>query len=210
MQGDTARGRPEKHEQILQAATEAFLDAGYGACSMDLIAQKADVAKQTIYHHFGSKDALFQEIVRRMTDALLAPLSAPMHEAMPAREALTTLAHDLVTVALEPTSLGLYRLLIAEGPRQARLGTAAYDAGAGQAIDALAAYLDERIRAGDIAAGDTRAAAAHFFGMVIWHAQLRALLGVEMALPPREIGDHVGAAVDAFLAAYGAGPAAPA
>jgi AcrR family transcriptional regulator len=38
-----------KRDAIVQAATELFLDAGYGAVSMDAIAARARVSKRTVY-----------------------------------------------------------------------------------------------------------------------------------------------------------------
>ena len=54
-----------KRLAILEAATAAFLESGYGAATMDEIATRAKVSKQTIYHHFGSKDVLFAAIVEQ-------------------------------------------------------------------------------------------------------------------------------------------------
>src|SRR5580693_8119226 len=56
-----------KHRQIMQAATKTFVAAGYDGTSMDEIAAKASVSKQTIYKHFSDKDRLFTEIVLATT-----------------------------------------------------------------------------------------------------------------------------------------------
>ncbi len=56
-----------KHRQIMQAATKVFVAKGYDGASMDEIAAKACVSKQTIYKHFSDKDHLFTEIVLATT-----------------------------------------------------------------------------------------------------------------------------------------------
>ena len=43
---------------ITTAALEVFLDAGYANTTIDDIAEKADVARRTIYNHFESKGAI--------------------------------------------------------------------------------------------------------------------------------------------------------
>src|ERR1700744_6559693 len=64
-EGNSAR----KRRAILDAATEVFLKGGYMGTNMDEIAALSAVSKQTVYKHFSSKEALFIEIVTRMTDA---------------------------------------------------------------------------------------------------------------------------------------------
>lgn len=55
-----------KRAQIADAARELFTDFGYKSVSMDMIAQKAGVAKGTLYLYFKDKDALFTQLVDAM------------------------------------------------------------------------------------------------------------------------------------------------
>ena len=59
--------------RLICAASEAFFADGYRA-SMDDIATRAGVAKQTLYNHFASKDVLFGEVVRISTQGILVSL----------------------------------------------------------------------------------------------------------------------------------------
>lgn len=52
-------GRPE---DITKAALSLFAEKGFAATSMNEIAEKAGVAKSLIYHHFSSKEELWQKI----------------------------------------------------------------------------------------------------------------------------------------------------
>lgn len=68
-------GRPnESRERILAAAEAEFAENGYFPASMDAIAERAGVAKGTLYYNFQGKDALFVEVVSRglryLTDLL--------------------------------------------------------------------------------------------------------------------------------------------
>ena len=49
--------------RILQAAYELFVDQGYGATTLQGIAERAGVAVQTIYFAFGNKPSLLKELV---------------------------------------------------------------------------------------------------------------------------------------------------
>ena len=52
----------------MQAATELFLDAGYGAVSMDAIACRARVSKRTVYSYFPGKDAILFAFTGTLTN----------------------------------------------------------------------------------------------------------------------------------------------
>jgi TetR/AcrR family transcriptional regulator len=67
MAGMTAarRNDPEgSRGAILDAAETLFLEAGFAGTSMSEIAKASGVTKSLIHHHFGSKDALWQEVKR--------------------------------------------------------------------------------------------------------------------------------------------------
>jgi TetR/AcrR family transcriptional regulator len=65
---------------IFNAAVDVFSTRGFDGATMDEIAQKANVAKGTIYYHFNSKEALFLFLVAEGTEllheAVLAKLDA--------------------------------------------------------------------------------------------------------------------------------------
>jgi AcrR family transcriptional regulator len=46
--------------RIINAATELFVDRGYGATMLDQVAERAGVAVQTVYFHFGNKSTLLK------------------------------------------------------------------------------------------------------------------------------------------------------
>src|SRR6476660_6564438 len=56
-----------KHAAILDAAEQVFLAKGYLGTSMDEVAARSGVSKQTVYAHFGSKETLFVALVSAMT-----------------------------------------------------------------------------------------------------------------------------------------------
>jgi AcrR family transcriptional regulator len=60
--------------ELLDAALAVFAEVEFTAATMDAIAHRADCTKPTLYAHFGSKDALYDEVVRRETDNLGAQL----------------------------------------------------------------------------------------------------------------------------------------
>jgi TetR/AcrR family transcriptional regulator, mexJK operon transcriptional repressor len=201
----SADASARKRAAIVAAAQAVFLEVGYGAAGMDEIARRAGVAKQTIYNHFGGKDALFGEIITRLCDDLLRPLSRPELRAGAPEAALTALGREVMALMLQPSSLALHRLLVAEAPRFPELGRAAWRAGGERPVAALAGWLQEQTRQGALAVADAALAAEQFFGLLVGHIQIRALLGIETE-PPQAVRDAaVREAVRTFLARYAAG-----
>lgn len=57
--------RPERHDQILVAATRAFARAGFAATSLDDVAAEAGVSRVILYRHFESKADLYRAVLDR-------------------------------------------------------------------------------------------------------------------------------------------------
>jgi AcrR family transcriptional regulator len=54
----------DTRRKILDAAQEVFSQNGYYMATMDMIAEKAGVAKGTLYYNFPSKVSLFTEVIK--------------------------------------------------------------------------------------------------------------------------------------------------
>jgi TetR/AcrR family transcriptional regulator, mexJK operon transcriptional repressor len=118
----------QTRERIRAAARRLFLQQGYQATSMDAIRVAAGVAsKETLYRHYPSKEKLFIDVMGHLTmerpgfSAMVAAFPEPRD--MPAlRRALTTLAHEILSLMRQPDYLPLLRILIAETARFPELG----------------------------------------------------------------------------------------
>jgi TetR/AcrR family transcriptional repressor of mexJK operon len=126
---DGRDGRAQQtRERIRVAARRLFLQQGYQATSMDAIRVAAGVAsKETLYRHYPSKEKLFIDVVGHLTmeqpgfSAIVAALPEPRD--LPAlRQALTTLANEILSLMRQPDYLPLLRILIAETARFPELG----------------------------------------------------------------------------------------
>src|ERR1700723_2193196 len=62
------RSSDRRHREIREAAIGVFLASGYNGATMEEIAVRAEVSKQTVYKHFADKRNLFAEIVLSTTD----------------------------------------------------------------------------------------------------------------------------------------------
>lgn len=52
-------------DDVLTVATTEFAEHGYHGCRVDEIAARTRTTKRSIYYHFGSKDALYEEVLER-------------------------------------------------------------------------------------------------------------------------------------------------
>jgi TetR/AcrR family transcriptional regulator, regulator of autoinduction and epiphytic fitness len=62
--------RNGSREAIVAAAEQLFLGRGFGAVSMDELAEAAGVARRTLYNQFASKEEIFREMLARLSSQL--------------------------------------------------------------------------------------------------------------------------------------------
>lgn len=62
--------RASTRERILGAALEVFSEKGFHASKMDQVAERAQVAKGTLYRYFENKEALFNDLLRSRLEEL--------------------------------------------------------------------------------------------------------------------------------------------
>jgi AcrR family transcriptional regulator len=128
--------------EIVAAARRLFLDQGYDAVSIDDIARVAGVARQTVFNRFGSKDAVFRAMVADHWDrwGREVQISAVAHTA-PVEDHLRAVAMSIVAFQENPDQIKFQRLIVGESRRLDWIGPAAYRAGKGPRMKALAAHF---------------------------------------------------------------------
>src|SRR5688500_4829967 len=114
-------------ERVLRAATSSFLAHGYGS-SVDVIARRAGVAEQTVYHPFPSKDELFKEVARDLAKRVLVELEA---EPRAVRGTLARFGLAYRKRVLGAQGIATFRALVPEVPRYRETARSMYGARAG-------------------------------------------------------------------------------
>ena len=64
------RARPDTRDRILRTALAEFAARGFDATTMDRLARRARVNKALLYYYFGSKVALYRELLRHALEGL--------------------------------------------------------------------------------------------------------------------------------------------
>src|SRR4051812_20104803 len=84
--GTRAERSAERRGAILSAALDEFAARGFAATRLDDVAQRAGVAKGTIYLHFADKETLFQELIRLEISPVVGALEHASHADIPLRQ----------------------------------------------------------------------------------------------------------------------------
>ncbi|RKN42292.1 TetR/AcrR family transcriptional regulator [Streptomyces hoynatensis] len=112
----TSTRRGATRQRLYEAAITLIAEQGFSATTMEQIAERAGVAKGTVYYNFGGKTELFQELLRQGVAPLTAGLRAAAQGALAgsggavdALDGMTRAA--LVFIAANPD---FTRLLVAE------------------------------------------------------------------------------------------------
>jgi AcrR family transcriptional regulator len=159
-----------------------FLAQGYGATSIEAVAQQARISKRTFYHRFPDKAALFGAVVRRIVEELRPPAGASLYEGGNLEQVLGRLARLMLGAALTPKALALNRLMVAEAQRFPELAAiVAREGGRAELAGQITAMLEREARAGGLAIDRAAFAAEQFLQLVVSLPQRRALgLGTPM------------------------------
>lgn len=195
-----------KHQVITNAATELFLTNGYTRTSMDDVARRAQVSKQTIYMHFGDKERLLFEIVTSIMTAASDPFDHEIHrlgESDDLAADFRTHAREQLALVMAPRPLQLRRLVTAEAVAFPELGRLFYERGPELTIRNLAAAFGRLHERGLLVVPDPNRAASDFNWLILGEPMNQAmLLGIDDPLPAASLDEWADAAAQRFLAAY--------
>jgi TetR/AcrR family transcriptional repressor of mexJK operon len=196
-------GRPRsdaKRRAILEGATAAFMEHGFGGTSMDIVAALAGVSKMTVYRYFKSKEALFSGVIIDTCDRIVDDDLAALMVNRPVAEALSAFGRRMLTIIFSPEAIALHRIVIAECRRFPQLGTLFYESGPQGSIAVLADYLSRHADDPSLRIDDPWRAAEEFLELLRGYTHLRLLLGIEPQHSARELADRVERAVNHLLA----------
>jgi len=141
----TIQNAEQKQHAIVNAAAALFLQQGYGVTSMDQIAKKAGVTKQTVYRYYASKNELFAAVMQRVQTAESEPYSFGSGTI---DEELTGFASYILSFHLQEQALGLYRIMLTEAAQE-NLLTTFKNQGPQHVLKPLIEYLSQQTQLDD-------------------------------------------------------------
>ncbi len=192
-------GRAElRRAAFLRAAREVFLEFGYEAANMAEIVRRAGGSLSTLYAQFGGKQGLFEAMIDSRVSELTEQMHIELAAHAPLREGLLRIGEAFLARTLQPDSVDVLRLMIAQARKFPEMAQQ-WMRGPEAVRKALATYLEDRVKAGEIRIADCEIAAAIFFDLLRSRLQIRALLMPGYTPSEQERHDAVGRAVKVFI-----------
>lgn len=192
-----------KRRQILDGARKVFMELGFDGSSMGEIARAAGVSKGTLYVYFADKFRLFEAIVEEQS----LTHDAKMFQFDGERDLAANLAgfgEVYLALICRPDGGSAIRTVMAIAERMPEVGRRYYNCVLEGTITRLAAYLEDRVKAGELVIDDCRLAASQFHLMCQATLFLPFIFQAAPVPSPERIREVIASAIWMFLAAYGA------
>ena len=177
-------GRPRQpipREHLLDAARAAFAASGFAGASMRDVASRAGVRKASLFYHFGSKEALYREVLGGVVSELRGYIGNALQQPGGFAERLDRLGALMVDYL--GTHPGAARWLVREmvelGPYAAGPGRAAIQA----TLDATVAFLDAGMWAGAFRSCEPRQLALSIVGLHLFYFAADEIAGEAAGAP---------------------------
>lgn len=199
---DESRLKPKaKEQEVLDVATEYFLQHGYRGASINAMARSSGISKESIYRYFSSKQQLFEAVIgrelieyRRNLRALDATLRSS-----DLRSALITLARTILAIITADRTMALRRLIFDEATRSPEVGQHYYKIGPEQAYSVIENVLATHPHDSDF---DIPALAKYFTGILTWRVTLERQCAMRSEPTAEEIDELSVTLVDDFMKAF--------
>ncbi|WP_326783422.1 TetR/AcrR family transcriptional regulator [Streptomyces sp. NBC_00151] len=201
------RGRIDKRQAILDAAFDVFAEHGYVQALVQEIAERAGVAKPTVYNHFTDKETLFRATLtaaaHAVMDGNIAVLDRMRTPGDDLRVTLDDVAYQLVRSCCDRRSRSLRWLTYAQVARFPDLITVVQGCTSVRIAEAMADRLARLTLSGHLRPCDPALAAEQLLALITGPLETRSRLGTRK-VTMAEMRALAEAAVDTFLRAYAA------
>lgn len=99
--------RPERRDEILDAAVDLFYERGYQATSLDEVGSAVGIAGPSIYRHFGSKLEILDAALHRGGEHVMRKVAEVAAAGGSPEVVLEQLARDLVVAVMQRPKLSV-------------------------------------------------------------------------------------------------------
>jgi len=199
------RGRPRdagKNIAIVNAASRLFLENGFDGTSMDEVAKRAGVSKQTVYSHFSSKELLFGESIRAAIAKYYPDLALEKIKEHSLEVDLRAVCENYARLLLGDDAMAMFRLLVGAAPKGPALAKIFWESGPNDMELKLEEFLQMWVDRGELVINDTQKAASRLITLVKGRPHFMHSIGLTSSVGEEELQTTVDEAVEAFLRIY--------
>ncbi|MCG7587953.1 TetR/AcrR family transcriptional regulator [Photobacterium sp. OFAV2-7] len=158
------RDTSAKRESILIAAIDAFIEFGFDKTSMDLIAERSNASKRTVYNHFSSKESLIEEAFNQFLRGAFESKNIEYDPNRSIEDQLGDFADSKMGLTEDPRQLGLMRVTLCAFITHPQLAERAVLFSDSQ-DDGLVKWLTEATQDGRLNVHDPELAAESFWSL---------------------------------------------
>jgi AcrR family transcriptional regulator len=192
--------RVDSRAAIVEAAERLFLERGFGAVSMDDLAEAAGVARRTLYNQFTSKEEIFREMLLRVSRQLEDAFPPGIETKGKVEDVLRVIARVILELHKNPDYLGFLRMVVADS-RQFPWIAKEFDAVMEPQTERLTRYLAHLTDVGSLNCPNPLLAAHQFMGMLNELSLWPWMVGRRrIAIPDDEVVDQT---IGMFVRHYG-------
>ncbi|MFI0907620.1 TetR/AcrR family transcriptional regulator [Streptomyces sioyaensis] len=162
--------RASTRRRLFDAAVVLIAEQGFSATTVDEIADRAGVAKGTVYYNFASKNVLYEELLRDGMDLLAGSLRRAADSTVDAGGTRVDALDAMIRAGLDfiAGSPALMQLYVAELWRTNRTWRATLTSVRGRALTVVESVLHDAVATGELSAElDIPLTASALLGMVL-------------------------------------------
>ncbi|MER6050977.1 TetR/AcrR family transcriptional regulator; helix-turn-helix transcriptional regulator [Streptomyces sp. BHT-5-2] len=162
--------RTPTRRRLFDAAVTLIAEQGFSATTVEEIAERAGVAKGTVYYNFSSKNVLYEELLRDGVDLLAASLRTAADDTAARGGSRVDALDAMIRAGLDfiAGSPALTQLYVAELWRTNRTWRATLTSVRGRALAVVESVLQDAVRAGELSDElDVPLTASALLGMVL-------------------------------------------
>ncbi|WP_032917888.1 TetR/AcrR family transcriptional regulator [Streptomyces rimosus] len=162
--------RGATRRKLFDAAVTLIAEQGFSATTVDEIAERAGVAKGTVYYNFASKNVLYEELLRDGVDLLATSLQEAADRAVHAGGTRVDALDAMIRAGLDfiAGSPSLTQLYVAELWRTNRVWQPTLQSVRGRAVAVVESVLRDAVAVGELSEElDIPLTASALLGMVL-------------------------------------------
>ncbi len=196
--------QPGKYEDILDAATDLFLEYGFQDVSVTRIMERAECSRETVYRYFDNKETIFQAVIDNQMSSYLNLISSFDVESEDLRQGILNWSNTLLKMAASEKYIKLRRLVISEISTRPEHGKLYFSLTYQRGTEAVARFFEAQQKQNKLKKMDPYNLATYFVGMLMYEIMHERLFG--LCKPPgnKQIKELTTRVVDDFLEGFGA------